>query len=67
MNHDDEKRTAAKLAKIMAMLRVRNTQLEALHAGQIPFTSTIDYSDVFVSAIILCFYDYFSGRPRLLP
>lgn len=30
MNRDDEKRIAAKLAKIMAMLCVRNTQLETL-------------------------------------
>ena len=48
MNHDDEKRIAAKLAKIMAMLCVRNTQLETLHAGLTPTTRTGDYSDVFV-------------------
>ena len=48
MNHDDEKRIAAKLAKIMAMLCVRNTQLEALHAGLTPITRTGDYSDVVV-------------------
>lgn len=48
MNHDDEKRIAAKLAKIMAMLCVRNTQLETLHAGLSPVTRTGDYSDVFV-------------------
>jgi len=48
MNHDDEKRIAAKLAKIMAMLCVRNTQLETLHAGLTPITRTGDYSDVFV-------------------
>jgi hypothetical protein len=48
MNHDDEKRIAAKLAKIMAMLCVRNTQLETLHAGLTPITQTGDYSDVFV-------------------
>jgi len=48
MNHDDEKRIAAKLAKIMAMLCVRNTQLETLHAGLGPITRTGDYSDVFV-------------------
>jgi hypothetical protein len=48
MNHDDEKRIAAKLAKIMAMLCVRNTQLETLHAGLTPFTQAGDYSDVFV-------------------
>ncbi len=48
MNHDDEKRIAAKLAKIMAMLCVRNTQLEMLHAGLTPITRTGDCSDVFV-------------------
>jgi len=48
MNHDDEKRIAAKLAKIMAMICVRNTQLETLHAGLTPITRTGDYSDVFV-------------------
>ena len=48
MNPDDEKRIAAKLAKIMAMLCVRNTQLETLHAGLTPVTRTGDYSDVFV-------------------
>ena len=48
MNKDDEKRIAAKLAKIMAMLCVRNAQLETLHAGLGPITRTGDYSDVFV-------------------
>lgn len=48
MNRDDEKRNAAKLAKIMALLCVRNTQLETLHAGLTPITRTGDYSDVFV-------------------
>ena len=48
MDHDDEKRIAAKLAKIMAMLCVRNTQLETLHAGLTPITRTGDYSDVVV-------------------
>lgn len=48
MNHDDEKYIAAKLAKVMAMLCVRNTQLETLHAGLSPVTRTGDYSDVFV-------------------
>ena len=32
----------------MAMLCVRNTQLETLHAGLTPITRTGDYSDVFV-------------------
>jgi hypothetical protein len=48
MNKDDEKRVAARLARIMAMLCVRNTQLEKLHAGLGPITRTGDYSDVFV-------------------
>lgn len=49
MNEDDEKRVAANLARIMAMLCVRNTQLETLHAGLTPVTRTGDYSDVFVT------------------
>lgn len=48
MNREDEKRIAAKLAKIMAMLCVRNTHLETLHAGLTPVTRTGDYSDVVV-------------------
>jgi len=48
MNKDDEKRVAARLARIMAMLCVRNTQLETLHSGLGPITRTGDYSDVFV-------------------
>ena len=48
MNKDDEKRVAARLARIMAMLCVRNTQLETLHSGLTPVTRTSDYSDVFV-------------------
>ena len=48
MTPEDEKRIAAKLAKTMAMLCVRNTQLETLHAGPTPVTRTGDYSDVFV-------------------
>jgi hypothetical protein len=48
MNRDDEQRIAARLARIMAMLCVRNTQLETLHAGPTPVTRTGDYSDVFV-------------------
>ena len=49
MNRDDEKRIAAKLARIMAMLCVRNTQLQTLHVGLSPVTRTGDYSDVFVT------------------
>ena len=48
MNKEAEKRIAARLAKIMAMICVRNTQLETLHAGPTPVTRTGDYSDVFV-------------------
>jgi len=48
MNKDDEQRVAARLARIMAMLCVRNTQLETLHSGPTPVTRTGDYSDVFV-------------------
>ena len=48
MNGDDEMRIAAKLARIMAMLCVRNTRLETLHSGPTPVTRTGDYSDVFV-------------------
>lgn len=33
-----EKRIAAKLAKTMAMLCVRNTHLETIHAGDTPVT-----------------------------
>ena len=42
MNEDDEKRIAAKLARIMAMLCVRNTKLETLHSGLTPVTRTPD-------------------------
>ena len=33
MNKEAEKRIAARLAKTMAMLCVRNTHLETIHAG----------------------------------
>ena len=46
MNKDAEKRIAAQLAKAMAMICVRNTMLEDLHAGPGPVTRTGDYSDV---------------------
>ena len=46
MNRDDEKRIAAKMAKTLAMMCVRNTGLETLHAGIVPVTHTGDYSDV---------------------
>lgn len=50
MKPEDEKRVAANLARIMAMLCVRNTQLETLHAGLTPVTRTGDYSDLFVTS-----------------
>jgi hypothetical protein len=48
MNEADEKRIAARLAKIMAVMCVRNTKLEDLHAGLAPVTRAGDYSDVVV-------------------
>ena len=48
MNQKDEKRMAAHLAKIMAMLCVRNTKLEEFHSGRVPISKTGDYSDVMV-------------------
>ena len=48
MNRDDEKRIAAKMAKTLAMMCVRNTGLETLHAGIVPVTHAGDYSDVCV-------------------
>ena len=48
MSQNAEQRVAARLAKIMAMICVRNSRLEDLHAGQVPTTRTGDYSDVFV-------------------
>ena len=48
MKQEDKERIAASLAKVMAMMCVRNTGLEALHAGVVPATQTGDYSDVFV-------------------
>ena len=46
MNRDDEKRIAARMAKTLAMMCVRNTGLETLHAGVVPVTHAGDYSDV---------------------
>ncbi len=48
MMDEDEKRIVAKLAKVMAMMCVRNTKLEDIHAGVVPVTKTGDYSDVTV-------------------
>lgn len=41
-----EKNDAAKLAKAVALMCVRNTFLEDLHAGTTPSTRAGDYSDV---------------------
>ena len=49
MKEADEERIAARLAKLMAILCVRNTGIEDLHAGTIPVTHTGDFSDVFVT------------------
>ncbi|ABK43862.1 hypothetical protein Mmc1_1351 [Magnetococcus marinus MC-1] len=46
MDDKGEQRIAAKIAKTMAMLCVRNTRLETLHEGRTPTTHTGDYSDV---------------------
>jgi hypothetical protein len=48
MNEEAEKRIAAQLAKAMAMLCVRNSRLEDLHAGVVPVTKTGDWSDVII-------------------
>ena len=48
MQEEDEKRIAAQLAKVIAMMCVRNSKLENIHAGQVPVTKTGDYSDVVV-------------------
>jgi hypothetical protein len=48
MTQTDDQRTVANLVKIMAMLCVRNSRLEDLHAGLVPVSRTGDYSDVFV-------------------
>ena len=48
MNTDAEGRIAAQLAKAMAMICVRNSRLEDLHASQVPVTKTGDWSDVVV-------------------
>lgn len=48
MRPKDEERAAARLAKAMAMICVRNTMLEDLHSGRLPVTKTGDFSDVVV-------------------
>ncbi|MBF0153995.1 MAG: hypothetical protein HQL64_09680 [Magnetococcales bacterium] len=46
MSKQFEQRMVANLAKMMAMLCVRNTRLEDLHAGRVPVSRTGDFSDV---------------------
>lgn len=48
MSEDVNREIAAWLAKAMAMICVRNTKLEDLHAGLLPITRTGDFSDVVV-------------------
>ena len=48
MNEAAEMRIAARIAKVIAMICVRNSRLEDLHAGQVPVTRTGDWSDVVV-------------------
>ena len=48
MSTETEEGVAAQLAKILAMMCVRNTFLETVHAGITPITKTGDYSDVSV-------------------
>lgn len=48
MNDETEQRIAARLATVMAMLCMRNTRLETIHAGRTPVTRTGDWSDVTV-------------------
>ena len=48
MRPEDENRIAAQLARVMAVVCVRNTQLETLHAGRVPVSSTGDGCDIIV-------------------
>jgi hypothetical protein len=48
MSPDDEQRIAAQLARLMAVICVRNTRLEDLHAGRVPVSRTGDGSDIVV-------------------
>ena len=48
MNEEAEKQIVARIAKVIAMICVRNSRLEDLHAGQVPVTRTGDWSDVIV-------------------
>jgi len=48
MHPADERRIAAQLARLMAVVCVRNTRLENLHAGRVPTSRTGDGSDIIV-------------------
>ncbi|MBL6941199.1 MAG: hypothetical protein ISR53_03470 [Rhodospirillales bacterium] len=48
MYKSNEKHIAASLAKVMAMMCVRNTKLEDIHAGVVPVSKTGDFSDVMI-------------------
>lgn len=48
MTPDDEERIAAQLARLMAVICVRNSRLEHLHAGRVPVSRTGDGSDIVV-------------------
>ena len=43
-----ERQDCADLVRLMAMVCVRNTALEAIHAGKAPISKTGDFSDVIV-------------------
>ena len=49
MPTDLERQIASVMAKAMALICVRNTQLETLHAGPGPVSHRSDYSDVIVT------------------
>ena len=40
MTENDEKRIVASVAKILAIICVRNTKLEGIHAGVVPVSKT---------------------------
>ena len=46
MNEETQERIAARLAKTLALMCVRNTFLEELHQGRIPKSASGDYADV---------------------
>lgn len=48
MTDEEEKKIAAELARVMALMCVRNTRLEDIHAGKHSVTKTGDYRDVVV-------------------